>query len=224
MVIEAHRIRMRQPDNWHNHFRDPGDSRFIPTVRYIASQFGRANAMGNLPTPILTAQEMVRYGRDIREAAKECGYPHFEPLMVVMLSHSTTPQMLEAAFDAGAYGAKDMPANGTTNSAHGIFDRHAPLYRDCLRVIRERKKAHLIHAELPMMNGQKVPLKLRSKLFIPILQEIRHAFPDLRMCIEHIDIKELVRTGGKGRRQHLRYRHPTSHGGDRGRSGCGQPL
>lgn len=202
MRITEHKLEMRRPDNWHNHFRQKGDPRFGPTVRYIASQFARSNAMGNLsPDPVLTAEQMVSYEADIREVAEENGYRDFQPLMVVMLSHQTTPAMLEAAFDAGAYGVKDMPANGTTNSAHGIFDRQAPLYRDCLRVTRDRQKAWLVHAEVPMKDGQVVPMALRSKLFLPVFEDILNELPELPTCVEHIDIKELVELveqGGEG--------------------------
>ncbi len=198
MQIENGYLTMRQPDNWHNHFRHKGDPRFEPTVRYIASQFARSNAMGNLPEPILTAEQMVSYEADIREAAAANGFHDFQPLMVVMLSHNTTPAMLEAAFNAGAYGVKDMPANGTTNSAHGIFDRQAPLYRDCLRITRDRQKAWLVHAEVPVKDGQEVPMALRSKLFVPVFEDILNEFPDLKTCVEHIDIKELVELVVKG--------------------------
>ncbi len=189
MQIEGKQMIMRRPDNWHNHFRHKGDPRFKPTVQYIASQFARANAMGNLPTPITTAGQMVTYKRDIIQAA---GHGRFEPLMVIMMTPHTTPEMVDDAIEAGAYGIKVMPAHGTTNSAHGIEDYTSPLFRDCLKVIRSRSKTLLLHAELPSKDGQTVPMKLRSKLFIPTLQRIRDEFPDLRICVEHIDVKELV--------------------------------
>lgn len=192
MVLEPIRITMRWPDNWHNHFREKGDPRFEPTVGYIATQFKRANAMGNFPKPILTAAQMLRHKADIKEAAEKHGFPDFEPLMVGMLSHETTPQMVEELFNAGAYGMKDMPANGTTNSGHGIFDRKAPLYHDCLKVMAELGMSWLGHCEVPFKDGAAVPMKDRSRLFIPVLDDIRTEFPLLKMCIEHIDIKELV--------------------------------
>lgn len=183
------RITMRAPDNWHNHFRQKDDPRFRPTVAYIARQFARANAMGNTVPPITTAEQMVQYRRDIVEAATEAGFPNFESLMVLMMTPETTPDMVSAAFDAGAYGVKIMPANGTTNSSHGIQDYEARLFRDCLRVARSYRKAALFHAEVPDLS---VSPQDRERLFIPILSGIREEFPNLPICVEHISDADMV--------------------------------
>ena len=185
----AVRIRMRKPDNFHNHFRHPGDPRFDATVAYIARQFRRANGMGNTPVPITTAELMVAYRRAIVESATRAGFPEFEPMLVGMMTPDTTPRMVEDLFDAGAYAMKTMPANGTTNSSHGILDYRARRYRECMAVVRDRKKASLVHAEVP---DQSVPMALRERLFIPILEDIRDEFSDLRICVEHISDLEMV--------------------------------
>ncbi|TAL50237.1 dihydroorotase [Patescibacteria group bacterium] len=181
------RIRLRRPDNWHNHFRQKGDPRFAPTVAYIARQFARANAMGNIDPPILTATQMIGYWNDIREVAKAAGFLDFKPLMVVMASPNTTPAMLTAAFSAGAYGVKIMPANATTNSAHGIIDYKDPKFLDVLRVTRDQRRTALFHAELPSR-----PRAVRERAFIPILDQIRKKIPDLKICVEHISDAQMV--------------------------------
>lgn len=183
-------IRMRKPDNWHNHFRQRGDPRFVPTVGYIARQFARTNAMGNTTPPILTALQMVCYRDDIRWAAQLAGFPDFEPLMVVMASPDTTPAMLENAFIAGAYGVKVMPAHGTTNSAHGIVDYTHPQFLDCLRAVRDAGRSALFHAEVPV--PRILPI-YREREFIPTLERIRHTIPDLKICVEHISDAAMVR-------------------------------
>lgn len=183
------KIVMRRPDNWHNHFRQKDDPRFQPTVGYIAKQFARANAMGNTTPPITTAEQMVAYREDIKVAARAEGFEDFEPLMVIMITPETTPEMVAAAFHAGAYGIKIMPANGTTNSAHGIQDYDAKQFRDCLRVARARRKPALFHAEVPVLT---VSPQDRERLFIPILNDIRRELPNLFICVEHISDAEMV--------------------------------
>ncbi len=186
---EAYRIEMLAPDNWHNHFRQKDDPRFRPTVAYIASQFARANAMGNTVPPITTAEQIVQYRRDIEEAATEAGFPNFEPLMVLMMTPDTTPEMVTSAFNAGAYGLKIMPANVTTHSSHGIVDYKAKLFRDCLRVARSQRKPALFHAEVV---DPSISVQDREQLFIPILSDIREEFPNLPICVEHISDADMV--------------------------------
>lgn len=186
----ATRITMRKPDNWHNHFRHPGDPRFDATVAYIARQFARANGMGNTPEPITTAELLIAYRRAIVESATRAGFPEFEPMLVGMMTPDTTPRMVEDLFDAGAYAMKTMPANGTTGSSHGVFDYRARRYRECMAVVRDRQKASLVHAEVP---DQTVPMALRESLFIPILEDIRDELPDLMICVEHISHLDMVR-------------------------------
>lgn len=189
-IGKATRIRMRRPDNWHNHFRQRGDPRFLPTVSYIACQFACANAMGNTTPPILTATQMVAYHDDILLAAEQVGFPDFEPLMVVMASPDTTPAMLESAFIAGAYGVKIMPAHRTTNSAHGIVDYTNPRFLDCLRAVRDTGHSALFHAEVPV--PRILPIH-REREFIPTLERIRRTIPDLKICVEHISDAAMVR-------------------------------
>lgn len=185
----ALRITMRKPDNWHNHFRHPGDPRFDATVAYIARQFARANGMGNTPEPITTAELLIAYRRAIVESATRAGFPGFEPMLVGMMTPDTTPRVVEDIFDAGAYAMKTMPANGTTGSSHGVFDYRARRYRECMAVVRDRQKASLVHAEVP---DQTVPMAVRERLFIPILDDIRDELPDLKICVEHISDEKMV--------------------------------
>jgi dihydroorotase len=187
------RIRMRIWDNWHNHFRRRGDQRFNPTVDYLSRFCLRANGMGNHdPDPTLTASEMLREKADVEEVAALLGRPYFRVLPTIMVSPQTTPRMVEEAIDAGAYGIKVMPANATTHSAHGLTDYFAPLFLDCCRVLIERRKTLLLHAELAFWDGAPVPKHLRSKMFLLTVHRLRERLPDLRICIEHIDIREFV--------------------------------
>lgn len=180
---------MRMPDDWHCHFREPGDPRFAPTVAYIARQFARATAIGNTVPPILTAKQMIRYRDEIRRAAQAAGFQEFEPMMVLMASPDTMPDMVRDAFLAGAYGVKTMPAHGTTNSAHGIYDYSHPLFIDGLRTVRDHGLAALFHAEVP---DGRIPLVRREREFIPILDRIRERIPDLKICVEHISDAQMV--------------------------------
>jgi dihydroorotase len=192
MIVTEDRITMRKPDNWHNHFRHKGDPRFKPTVGYIASQFARANAMGNLTPPITNAKEMLAYKADITEAAAEYGYTDFEPLMVIMATKETKISTVKEATTAGAYGLKIMPAHGTTNSAHGISDYYTADFLHSLWPLVTANATALFHAEVPVPEGQNIPKSERSRLFVPVLEKIRHYVPELRICVEHIDSKELV--------------------------------
>lgn len=199
MIIErdaaghAVRITMRWWDNWHNHFRRKGDPRFNPTIDYISRFCRRANGMGNhSPGPTLAAAQMLEEKADVEAVAALLGRPNFRVLPVIMVSPDTTAHMVEEAIDAGAYGIKVMPANVTTNSSHGLVDYFHPRFLDGLRVLVERRKSLLLHAELSFVKGAEIPLRQRSQAFVPVYARLRDLFPNLRICIEHIDIREFV--------------------------------
>ena len=115
-------ITIRQPDNFHVHFRQGGlMAKVVPvTARY----FARALVMLNTESPILNGAN-VKENRDKINAVK--GEGDFQPLMTIKLTKGTTSKIIEEAFRAGAIAAKYYPVGVTNNAEDGISD-HKSIY------------------------------------------------------------------------------------------------
>ena len=80
-------ITIRQPDDWHLHFRD--NEMLAETVPATARCFARAIVMPNLVPPITNASLAMAYKERILAARPEGS--QFEPLMTLYLTNETTP-------------------------------------------------------------------------------------------------------------------------------------
>jgi hypothetical protein len=90
-------LTIARPDDWHVHLRD--GAMLADTVGAMARYFGRAIVMPNLVPPARTTAEAGAYRERIL-AARPVG-SHFEPLMVLYLTDSTSPQEIETAKASG---------------------------------------------------------------------------------------------------------------------------
>ena len=90
-------LTIARPDDWHVHLRD--GAMLTDTVRASARYFGRAIVMPNLVPPARTTVEAGAYRERIL-AARPKG-SHFEPLMVLYLTDSTTPADIQTAKASG---------------------------------------------------------------------------------------------------------------------------
>src|SRR3989344_923279 len=117
-----HSITTRLWDDWHCHFRLNPMLHFV--LYYTATYCGRAIAMPNTrPRPILTAEDIVWYRGEIQDAIASYFLSHsFEPLMTIEIRDTTTPEIIIATKEAGAFAGKVYPRGVTTNAEDGLTD------------------------------------------------------------------------------------------------------
>jgi dihydroorotase len=172
MPIETFEI--PRPDNMHVHFR--GMSGLLRLAAPLtASVFRRAIVMPNVPQ-IRTADDLVNYRRDIESVTEGAD---FEPLMTLMLTEETTPEMIREAHAVGCSAVKLYPKGVTTASQHGVADvmKCEPAFgaiADCGMLL-------LVHPEKP---GEFV--LYRERMYLDMVRWIMAHVPDLRVVLEHI--------------------------------------
>ena len=106
-------IIIRRPDDMHFH---PRTGEMLKNVLFCTSKvFSRGVVMGNLPKPVATADDAQMYREEILGVD-----PDFNPIMTIMLTKSTTPQIIKEAFARGVEVLKYIPNNVSTNSEEGV--------------------------------------------------------------------------------------------------------
>ena len=185
-------LTITRPDDWHLHVRDGEVLNSV--VPATAACFGRAIIMPNLVPPVTDAAAATAYRDRILAAAKGT---NFEPLMVLYLTESTTPETIREAKAAGVVAAKLYPAGATTNSASGVTDIRN-IY-PVLEAMAECGMLLLVHGEV---TDADIDIFDREKVFLDrVLAPTLNDFPTLKVVLEHIttaDSAEFVRrhTGG----------------------------
>lgn len=185
-------LMLRYPDDAHLHLRDGDMLRRV--VPFSSAHFARAIIMPNLATPI-TRVDAARKYRDRILAAVPQG-SDFTPLMTCYLTESLSTDTLEQGYQEGVFtAAKLYPANATTNSSFGVNHWHniTPL----LETMQRLGMPLLVHGEVTDVD---VDIFDREAVFIDrVLTPMRHAFPELKVVMEHITTREAadyVREGG----------------------------
>lgn len=179
------RLTLLRPDDWHIHLRDGA---VLPhTVADVARQFARAIIMPNLVPPVRTADEAEAYRERIL-AARPAG-SRFEPLMVLYLTDSTTPDDIRRAKASSfVHAVKLYPAGATTNSASGVTAIDNIF--DVLETMAEVGMPLLVHGEVT--RGE-IDIFDREKYFIDEqLSRVTAKFPTLRVVFEHITTRDAV--------------------------------
>lgn len=143
--VQPRTIVIPTPDDFHWHPRRGPLCRLITPM--TAAQFGRALAMGNIPHhPIRTPQQLQDFEREIRLAAAPV--PHsFDPIMGIMLCEDTTPDEIDAAYDAGAIFAKLMRIGVSHSLGFGVGDLRG--MRKVFQRMARRGMRLSVHGETP---------------------------------------------------------------------------
>ncbi len=178
-------LTLPRPDDWHVHLRQ-GDS--MPLYACVhALSFGRVLAMPNTIPPLVSVDDVLEYRR-LAEAAA----PGLEVLTAFRLMPSTTVKNIRQLAAAGIPAGKYYPDGATTNSSGGIVSWRQ--IETVLAVMEESEIVLCIHGEDPS-----APVLDREEAFLPEFREIRHAFPRLKMVLEHVSSEAAVRTVGDAR-------------------------
>lgn len=184
-VLIMDSLTITRPDDWHLHLRDGAVLRDL--VAHSARQFARAIIMPNLSPPVTTTAQALAYRQRILDAVPSGS--SFAPLMTLYLTDSTAPAEIKRAQHSGqVVAAKLYPAGATTNSAHGVTNLQQ-LY-PVLEVMQECAMPLLVHGEVTDLN---VDIFDREAMFIQrVLMPIMHAFPALKLVMEHITTQDAV--------------------------------
>jgi dihydroorotase len=178
-------LTITQPDDWHLHFRD-GDALKL-TVTDTARTMARAIVMPNLKPPVTTVDQAQAYRERILSHRPEGS--HFEPLMVLYLTDSTTVTDIHQAADSGiVHAVKLYPAGATTNSDSGVTDIKGryPVFE----AMAERGLKLLVHGEV---TDDDIDIFDRESAFLgTFLADIVHSFPTLNVVLEHITTADAV--------------------------------
>lgn len=176
-------LTIARPDDFHLHLREWGDLHY--TLEHTAMAFGRALVMPNLKCPVLTAEDVWRYRHQILGAARKKGFPGFIPLMTIQIVDATTPKIIQRAHEAGVIAGKLYPAGVTTNSANGVrrIDDLAPVFEEMQRLGMRL----CLHGETP-----EIFTLDREEHFLVALANLAHAFPRLRIVLEHLSTAAAV--------------------------------
>tara|TARA_R110000824_G_scaffold77682_1_gene196398 strand:- start:687 stop:1733 length:1047 start_codon:yes stop_codon:yes gene_type:complete len=178
-VTNQQTLTLRQPDDWHVHFRD--GAMMAAVVPFTARQMARAIVMPNLVPPVTTAALAAAYRDRILAAVPE-GID-FIPLMTAYLTDNTDPDDLAAGFRDGVLTAvKYYPAGATTNSDSGVtsIDNVYPV----LERMAEIGMPLLVHGEV---TDADIDVFDREAVFIErTLAPLAARLPGLKIVFEHI--------------------------------------
>lgn len=185
MLGSATRLVIRQPDDWHVHFRD--GAMLDAVVNETARQFARAIVMPNLAPPVTTIAAARAYRARILGALAP-GLA-FTPLMTAYLTDTIDPDEIERGFEMGVFtAAKLYPAHATTNSAQGVTDIER-IYPVC-SVMQRIGMPLLLHGEVV---DHHVDVFDREAVFIErVLAKLIAKFPALKIVFEHITTEEAI--------------------------------
>ncbi len=183
------KIRIRRPDDMHRHLR-AGPLLGI-TTKHLGP-FARALCMPNTTPPIANAGDVGRYRQEIFQSLPPGS--DFIPLLSIKLLDSTTPEILEEAYNAGAVAVKVYFRGTTTNSDDGIqiqeLEKFYPVFEKMQEINRLNKRKILLlwHGEDPISDYWME----QEKNFLPSLINTHRAFPNLKMVMEHITTEAAV--------------------------------
>jgi len=179
-------IKMRRPNDFHSHLRE---GFILKKIVGLSNIYGYVVAMGNLKEWITTAKDRRRYLNEINSCD-----PNFKPIVPIMLSQKTTPEIIEEAYNDGARIVKYIPKKASTNSTDGIPLENLNKYYTCLKKIRDLGMIFSGHWELPFdsSSGYELPELTRECASIPYLRNITNDIGNLKICVEHISTEEMV--------------------------------
>ena len=176
-------LTITRPDDWHLHIRD-GEA-LAAVLPDTCRQMGRAIIMPNLKPPVTTVEAAAAYRERIL-AARPAG-SHFEPLMTLYLTETTSADEVRKAKESGfVHGIKLYPAGATTNSDAGVRDVNNAMA--ALEAMAEVGMPLLVHGEV---TDPAVDVFDREAVFIDtVFEPLMARLPQLRVVFEHITTQQ----------------------------------
>jgi dihydroorotase len=183
--MSSDRLDITRPDDWHLHLRD--GAALASVVGHSARRFARAIVMPNLKPPVTTVVQAEEYRKRILDSLP--GGQHFEPLMTLYLTETTSIEEIARAKASGrVFAVKYYPAGATTNSQDGVRDL-SKVY-PVIEAMQQHEVPLLLHGEV---TDPSVDIFDRERVFIERhLLPLHERFPGLRMVLEHITTRDAV--------------------------------
>jgi len=179
------RIVLKNIFDLHVHLREgPMLQKVFP---FTETFFSVAVVIPNLTDPIKTARDFKKYQKEI------FSYKHrdFEPIMGIMLTPNTTPEIVEEAYRAGAKFLKNIPVGVSTNGCGVALNNLSNVY-PALKKAAELKMPLLIHSEVSVHIRDYNDWIERVNRSIPYLENLVKDSPELKIVIEHANTLKLI--------------------------------
>ncbi|EKM80464.1 hypothetical protein AGABI1DRAFT_73699 [Agaricus bisporus var. burnettii JB137-S8] len=177
-------LNISSPADFHVHLRQGSFSELItPHVR--KGGFHLAYVMPNLKPPITTTDQALKYKADLQKIDSDVEY-----LMTLYLSPDLTPEEIRKASAAGIVGVKSYPRGVTTNSDGGIESYEA--YYPVFEAMQEVDMVLNLHGEVPSDTKTNIHVLNAEVQFLPHLFKLHHAFPRLRIVLEHATTRAAI--------------------------------
>lgn len=177
---------IRSPDDMHFH---PRSGKMLQAVLpYTSKVFSRGVVMGNLPKPVVTADDAEAYRAEVSGVDG-----NFSPIMTIMLTKRTTSQAIAEAFGRGFKVLKYIPNNVSTNSEEGVALTELQAYYPVLETAQELGMIFSGHWESPFDSGGSPVLETkREEEAIRFLEVVVKLFPKLKMVVEHASTEKMI--------------------------------
>jgi len=185
--MDAKIIRIRKGDDFHCHLRQ-GDilKKVLP---FTTRHFSRAVAMPNTLPAIVTGDDAVRYREEIMAACDN----GFRPIMSIMLTKNTTPQIIREAAAKGVTVLKYIPKGVSTNSDESVSLEDLPDFYPVLQAVQEYRMVFSGHWEsLYDTDGDELPEIKREEAAIPFLKRLVRQFSGLKIVVEHASTYRMI--------------------------------
>ncbi len=174
----------RQPDNWHVHLRE---AILLSLIANGFNIYGRVLCIGNLEKLIETESQAFSYKQDILNQDVS-----FEPVMCIMLTQDTTPEMIYEAARRGIKFVKFIPVGTSTGASKGLrLDDYFALF-PIFGAIVETGMHLLVHAELISYSGHEINLLDREERAIVAVAVYHRQFSSLKITIEHVSTAKMI--------------------------------
>ena len=179
------RIELPRLDDLHVHLRQEAMTRLVAPLTWSGGA-GRVLVMPNTVPPIADTGAAAAY----RKALKEIE-PRLDYLMALYLTGDLTPDEVRRAADGGTVvGVKSYPRGVTTNSEAGV-ESYEP-FHPVFEAMQEAGLVLEIHGETPSDHANDICCLNAESAFLPTVRNLHHAFPRLRIVLEHVTTVDAV--------------------------------
>ncbi|KAI8086361.1 dihydroorotase, homodimeric type [Halteromyces radiatus] len=163
--------------DFHLHLRQ-GEMMRMVTPQVAAGGVSLAYIMPNLQPPITNTDQALKYKQELEALAPEVTF-----YMTLYLSPELTVDEIRKASKAGIAGVKSYPRGVTTNSDNGIESYE--IYYPVFKAMEEEGMVLNLHGEIPSDHNKNICVMNAEEKFLPQLEKIHRAFPNLKIVLEH---------------------------------------
>ncbi|ORX48311.1 dihydroorotase, homodimeric type [Hesseltinella vesiculosa] len=170
-------ITIPSASDFHLHLRQ-GDMMRMVTPKVAEGGVSLAYIMPNLQPPVTKTEQALSYKEELQALAPDVTF-----YMTLYLSPDLTVDEVRKASKAGIAGVKSYPRGVTTNSDSGI--ENYEIYYPVFKAMEEEGMVLNLHGEIPSDLDNDVCVMNAEEKFLPQLEKIHRAFPNLKIVLEH---------------------------------------